>query len=98
MHFGGVEGVGDVRPEAPDPLGPGIIGKAAALILVYLGAGYVHGVLMSDLAVDVFKQNHLPYSYTKHVPRINCKTEEILLDIYSPETAYKILSERANRN
>jgi len=74
-----------------------VIGKAAALFLIHLGAWHVHGELMSELAVKVFKSNHIHYSFGSCVPRIKCKTEELLLEINDPGVAYKILSERANR-
>lgn len=74
-----------------------VVGKAAALFLVYLDVGYVHGKLMSDLAVIVLQRNNLPFSFGYCVPRIKCKTEELLLMVDDPEVAHEILLEGANR-
>jgi hypothetical protein len=74
-----------------------VIGKAAALLIVRLGAGSVHGDVMSELALEVLQQADIAHTYTKLVKRIECKTEEILLEINDPEEAYQILCKRAQR-
>ena len=74
-----------------------VVGKAAALMMIRLAVGRVHGELMSELAVDVFTRHHLPHTFDTLVPRIDCKTEAILLEIDDPEEAYQILCKRANR-
>lgn len=75
-----------------------IIGKAAAFLILRLKARSVYGELMSKLAADLFDSYHLPYTYDKLVDRINCATEDILLDINNIDKAYQILSERASKN
>ena len=40
-----------------------VIGKAAAFLLLRLGAGCVHGDLMSELAVNVLSQVGISYAY-----------------------------------
>ena len=74
-----------------------VVGKAAALMMIRLAVGRVHGELMSELAVDVFSKHHVPHTYDVLVPRIDCQTEAILLEIDDPEEAYQILCKRANR-
>lgn len=74
-----------------------VIGKAAAFLIVRLQAGRVHGDLMSDLAIQVFTDQLLPYSFNKRVDRIDCQTEEILVNIDQIDMAYEILCEKANR-
>ncbi len=74
-----------------------IVGKAAALLILRLGAGRVQGEVMSDLAITVFENADLPHTYGERVTRIDCQTEEILLDIDDPEEAYHILCKRASR-
>ena len=74
-----------------------VVGKAAALLLVRLGAGKVHGRLMSDLAVQALKRYAIPFTYDERVSRIDCKTEDILLNVDDVEVAYQILCKRANR-
>lgn len=74
-----------------------VIGKAAAMLLLRLGAGKVHGGVMSELAVEVLSRNGVQYSFDKLVKRIDCQTEEILLEVDDLEAAYRILCHRANR-
>lgn len=75
-----------------------VVGKAAALLMVRLGVGRVHGVLMSDLTSQIFETWEIPYSFDQRVERIDCQTEAILLEIFDLEIAYKILSNRAKRS
>jgi len=74
-----------------------VIGKASALLILRLGAGRVHGDLMSELAVDVFNQASISHTFDKLIKRIDCQTEKILLEIDDPDVAYGILCKRANR-
>ena len=74
-----------------------VIGKAAALLILRLGTGRVYGETMSDLGIAVFESAGLPYSYGHRVPRISCKTEELLADVNDFEEAYQILCKRAGR-
>ena len=74
-----------------------VIGKAAALLIVRLGVGCVHGDVMSELAVKVFSQSGIPHTFDKLVKRIDCQTEEILLEIDDQDIAFRILCKRANR-
>jgi zinc transport system ATP-binding protein len=74
-----------------------VVGKAAALLLVRLGAGRIHAALMSELAVEVLTHFKVPHTYDQLVPRIDCQTEALLLEIDDPETAYQLLCKRAGR-
>jgi hypothetical protein len=74
-----------------------VIGKAAALLIVRLGTGQVYGETMSELGIAVFGTAGLPYSYGQRVPRIACKTEELLAEVDDLEEAYQILCQRAGR-
>ena len=74
-----------------------VIGKAAALLLIRLDAGRVHGELMSELAVETLTEADVPYTYDQWVPRIDCKTETLLAEVDDPEQAYAILCQRAGR-
>ena len=73
-----------------------IIGKAAALLMIRLGIGSAHAEVMSRLARAVFERAAVYFTYTTLVDRIDCQTEEILLDINDPELAYQILYKRAH--
>jgi hypothetical protein len=75
-----------------------IVGRAAALLILRLGAVHVHGDLMSELAVDVLQHAGMPHSYNQLIRRIDCATEEILQGIDDPEEAYLIVRKRAGRN
>jgi hypothetical protein len=75
-----------------------VIGKAAALLMIRLGTGSVHGDVMSVLASDILERNAIPHTYNTLVDRIDCQTEELLLEIDDPEAAYQILAERAHRS
>ena len=74
-----------------------VIGKAAALLILRLGTGRVYGETMSDLGITVFESAGLPYSFGQRVPRIACKTEELLADVDDIEEAYQLLCRRAGR-
>jgi hypothetical protein len=74
-----------------------VIGKAAAMFILRLGAGRVHGDVMSELAVKVLSRKGIFYTFDKLVKRIDCQTEEILLKVDDPDIAYRILCQRANQ-
>lgn len=74
-----------------------VIGKAAALLLIRLRAGRLHGNLMSELAVETLKRANIPHTYDRLAPRIDCQTETLLAEIDDPEQAYEILCKRAGR-
>jgi zinc transport system ATP-binding protein len=74
-----------------------VVGKAAALLMIRLGVGNLHGDVMSQLADDVLTRVSMNHSYDKLVERIDCQTEEILSDIDDADTAYEILCKRAKR-
>jgi hypothetical protein len=75
-----------------------VIGKAAALLMIRLGAASVHGDVMSRQACGILESRAIPYTCQTLVDRIDCQTEEVLLDIDDPEIAYNLLAERAHRS
>ena len=74
-----------------------VVGKAAALLMIKLGVGLVHGEMMSKLADEVFGKAGMKHTYAVLVERIDCQTEEILLNIDDVNIAYEILCKRAER-
>ena len=74
-----------------------VVGKAAALLMIRLGASNVHGVLMSQLAIHTFEGFCVRYSFDQTVDQIQCQTESILDNINDPDEAYQILCKRAQR-
>lgn len=74
-----------------------VVGKAAAMLMARLNSGWVHGNLMSELAINFLERVGIPYSFDQRVARIQCKTEAILLDVDDIDEAYQILCKRAKR-
>lgn len=72
-----------------------IIGRAAALLLIYLGVGFVIAVTMSKPGKDALVKHGLKYQYHRLVDRIACRTEELLIDENDLEKAYGILKRQA---
>ena len=74
-----------------------IVGRAAALLEIRLGVGYVKAGTLSQLGKQALEEHNVEYEYQTLVERIVCKTEEILVDEHDPERAYLILKARADR-
>lgn len=72
-----------------------VIGKAAALLMVYAGVKEVYTAVISEPAAAVFRSCGVPYKAGKCVPRIInrqgdglCPMESRVMDTDSPEEAY----------
>jgi ABC-type Mn2+/Zn2+ transport system ATPase subunit len=74
-----------------------IVGRAAAFLMVRLGVRRVFAHVLSRIAEDVFVSYGVDYRYGELVPRIACKTEEILANIDDPEEAAILVQRRAGR-
>ena len=74
-----------------------VVGKAAALLFLRLAVGSVHGEVMSELALNVFTQSNVNFTFGKLVKKIDCHTEEILSDVDDPNKAYYILCKRVKQ-
>ncbi|MCK5197478.1 MAG: DUF1893 domain-containing protein [Spirochaetales bacterium] len=72
-----------------------IIGKASALMIIRLGIGKVAGGIVSKPAETVFKKWDVEYSSKKQIDYIDCRTEQILMDISDPEEVYQLIRVRA---
>ena len=72
-----------------------IIGKASALMIVRLGIRKVVGGIVSKPAETVFKKWEVEYSSKKQIDYIDCRTEQILMDISDPEEVYQLIRVRA---
>ena len=72
-----------------------VVGKAAAMIMIHLGIGRVRAVMMSELARDFLEARGIPFEHDRLVPRIMCRTEEILAEIDDPAEAHAIIKRRA---
>ena len=77
-----------------------VIGKAAALLMVYGGVAVVHTEIISSPAAAVFVRASLPFQAEKTVERIEnrtgtglCPMESLCMDIDDPKRAFTILSQ-----
>lgn len=73
-----------------------IVGRAAALLQLYLGIKSVRAGMMSNLAKELFDHFKINYEYKKLVDRIQCRTEELLQNEYDPNKAYEIIRNLGN--
>jgi zinc transport system ATP-binding protein len=71
-----------------------IVGKAAALVLVYLGIENIHANTLSRLALTVLENWKVNFSYDLLVNRIDCQTENLLMQQNDPAESYNFLKER----
>jgi len=72
-----------------------IIGRAAALILIYLGVQNVEAGIISKPGKDALEKHAINYKYIKIVERIQCRTEKMLENEYDPEKAFYIIKQLA---
>lgn len=77
-----------------------VIGGAAAFLLVKCGVSYVYGEIMSEKAISVLNQYHIPYSYRTLVQYIKnrrgdglCPMERLCLRVNTPDEAYEKIRE-----
>jgi hypothetical protein len=72
-----------------------VVGRAAALVAVYMGASEVHAVLMSWGAEQVLRRFSIPYSFLVEADYIRgrdggpCPFEREVSEVEDPEEAYK---------
>ena len=85
----GVEGLGDLVTADR------IVGKAAVLLNVYLGAGEVHAMLISTGARELLSDRGIPFVFREETDAIKmrdgvifCPFERLVQDISDPEVAY----------
>lgn len=76
-----------------------VIGKSAALLLVYSGAAAVYGDVMSDPAADVLRSNGVPFDCSQRVPYIinrdgtgQCPMENAVMATDDPAASAELLS------
>ena len=78
-----------------------VIGKAAALLLVYGKVKQVHTNIIAKDAIKVFDKYNVEYSYVELVDNIQnmkkdglCPMEQKVLNVDSPKKAYKIFTKQ----
>jgi len=75
-----------------------IVGKAAALLLVYFQISQVKAELISQLGLTTLQYFNIKFDYQEKVERIYCQTEQLLLNENDPSKAYEILKARVRQN
>jgi len=78
-----------------------IVGRAAALLLVYSGVVAVFAVTASDGGIEVLENNHVFHEFERRVPRILdskrvdvCPFERLVAKFSDPKQAYEELKAR----
>lgn len=78
-----------------------VIGKAAALLMLYVKAKEAHGYTVSKTAMEVFNNKDFTFSYDEQVEYIlnntgddMCPMEKVTMDITKPNRAYIALEEK----
>jgi len=74
-----------------------VVGRAAALVLVYLGVRRVHAGILSEPGRDALAAHGVELTWDELVGRIVCRTEELLLHETDPAAAYRLVTARAAR-
>ena len=76
-----------------------VIGKAAALLMIYAGVKEIYAPIISKPALKTLLKHNVKVYYDKEVERIInrkgdglCPMETLCLDIEKPEQAYLLLS------
>jgi hypothetical protein len=73
-----------------------IVGRAAALLLIYLGIQNVNADILSLPGKNVLEKYRIKYEYKEIVDRIQCRTEEMLKNEFDPNDAYKLINKLAS--
>ena len=75
-----------------------IVGRAAAMIMVYAGVKEVFASVISNGAIDLFREYGIEYSYSMTAIAISnrrgdgiCPMERLVAPIKDPKTAYETL-------
>ena len=75
-----------------------VIGRAAAMLLIYGRVRSIYTPLISEHAIDILDKYKIYYEYENKVPFIlnrtkdgMCPMEKTVIHIDDPETAYKLL-------
>ena len=78
-----------------------VIGKAAAMLMIYGGVKEVYTPIISLPAIKIFNINNVKINYDKEVDRIInkkgdglCPMETLCLDIDNPEEAFEVISNK----
>lgn len=77
-----------------------VIGKSAAMLLIYGKIKELHANVISEYAAALLEQYHIPFTYDKKVPYIinrdgtgMCPMEKSVLKLSAPEEAFAVLKQ-----
>ncbi|MGH0054359.1 MAG: DUF1893 domain-containing protein [Sphaerochaetaceae bacterium] len=70
-------------------------GKAAALLMTRFGIGRAHINLISELALEYYRQHNIEVSFEHCIDRLQCKTETLLSTMEDESQMYQLLHKRA---
>jgi hypothetical protein len=74
-----------------------IVGKAAALLMVYFRISRIKAQLISRLGMETLSHFKVDFNYQQMVDRIYCQTEKLLQKEMDPDIAYRLLIERTEK-
>jgi hypothetical protein len=74
-----------------------IVGKAAAILMVYFRISRVKAQLISRLGKETLIHFKVNFDYQQLVDRIFCQTEELLQEEMDPNAAYRLLTKRIEK-
>ena len=75
-----------------------IVGRAAALLMVRLGARQIYADMLSELGEMVLQKYNIIYDFRMLVKKIGCHTEELLKEVFDPEEGYRLIKNRIRSN
>lgn len=73
-----------------------IVGRAAALLILYMVASEVHAALISTNAKEVLRSHGLRFYFSEETPAIRnregtdiCPFERLVIEVFNPEEAFR---------
>ena len=74
-----------------------VVGRASALILVYLGARRVKAEVLSKLGEEILVKFNVRFEYDNLVDEISCATETLLKEESDPAIAFQLILDRIQK-
>jgi hypothetical protein len=74
-----------------------VVGRASALILVYLGARRVKAEVLSKLGEEILIKFNIRFQYHQLVDEISCATENLLKEESDPAVAFQLILDRIQK-
>jgi zinc transport system ATP-binding protein len=74
-----------------------IIGRAAALLIVFLEIRKAKAGILSKPAIEALEHFGVKFEFAQLVERIQCRTEDLLKDEFDPNRAYQLIRDLAQQ-